>query len=135
MIEALVDRALVTPTVIADPAAEQRLKDIAYLRREAYAIFCGLLQDLGLDTESTGVICGTIADQDARPVEGALVVLDDALTLETGADGTYRFICVQPGSRSLAVYRDGFEDVRTVAKVSSQAEVVADIRLTTRPPL
>lgn len=129
MIEAYVDRALVTPTVVTDPSAEERLKDTAYLRREAYAIFCGLLEDLGLDTEATGVISGTIADVHNKPIEGALVVLDDALALQTGPGGIYRFVFVEPGDRAMAVYRPGYQLFREILKVKTGDEVRGDFQL------
>jgi N-acetylmuramoyl-L-alanine amidase len=129
MIEAYVDRALVTPTVVADPSAEERLKDTAYLRREAYAIFCGLLEDLGLDMTATGVISGTVSDAQSKPIEGALVVLDDALALQTGPEGAYRFACVEPGNRGVAVHRPGYELFRETLKVKAGGDARGDFQL------
>ncbi len=130
MIEAYVDRALVAPTVVTDPAAEQRLLDTAYLRREAYAIFCGLLEDFGLDLEATGAIAGMIADANNKPIEGALVVLDDAFPLQTGPDGSYRFVCVEPGVRTIAVHRSGYQAFQSHLKVLKQQEAKGDLQLT-----
>lgn len=129
MIEAYVDRALVTPTVITDPAAEEKLKDTAYLRREAYAIFCGLLEDFGLETEATGAISGTVTDDESKPVEGALVMLDEAFTLQTGPDGTYRFVCVEPGVRSLSVSREGHLPAHATIKVSAGKEAEGNLQV------
>jgi N-acetylmuramoyl-L-alanine amidase len=130
MIEALVDRALATPDVITVPEAEERLGQTHHLRREAYALFCGLLEDFGLDMDQTGLIAGTIADAEGQSVEGALVVLDDALALQTGPDGSYRFSCVEPGTRTMSVYRDGYQTTRTSFKVPAGREVSGHITLT-----
>lgn len=129
MIEAYVDRALVTPTVVTDPSAEERLKETAYLRREAYAIFCGLLEDLGLDVKTTGVISGVVTDVHNKPIGGALVVLDDALALQTGPDGAYRFACVESGNRTLAVHRAGYELFGETLKVKAGGEARGDFQL------
>ena len=129
MIEAYVDRALVTPTVITDSLAEKRLADMANLRREAYAIFCGLLEDFGLDVETTGIIAGTITDGQNKAIEGALVVLDDAFALQTDPEGAYRFACVERGTRSIAVHRPGYESLRTAFKVDAKRTTRADLQL------
>jgi hypothetical protein len=130
MIEAYADRALIVPAVITDPAAEKRLKDTAHLRREAYAIFCGLVENLGLAADNTGAISGTVMDANGQPVEGALVTLDGAFSLQTGTDGGYRFVCVEPGSRSVSVFRDGYQTTGTVLKVSPQQETDGNMQLT-----
>ena len=130
MIEAYVDRALVTPAVITLPEAEERLRQTHYLRREAYALFCGLLENLGLAMDGTGVISGTITDQDGKTVEGALVMLDDALALQTGPGGRYRFACVESGTRTVSVYRDGYQAARTSFKVGAGKKVAGDFTLT-----
>ncbi|KPL19355.1 MAG: hypothetical protein AMJ92_03470 [candidate division Zixibacteria bacterium SM23_81] len=129
MIEAWVDRALATPTVVTDPAAEERLKDTATLRQEAYAIFCGLLEDFGLDLETTGAIAGTITDEQGKPIEGALVVLDNAFALQTGSNGAYRFVCVEPGTRIITVHRPGYDVFQTTLKVVKQGKIKRDFRL------
>jgi N-acetylmuramoyl-L-alanine amidase len=129
MIEAFVDRALVTPTVVTDPAAEKRLKDTAHLRREAYAIFCGLLEDFGLDLKTTGVIAGTITDGKGKPVEGTLVVLDDAFALQTGPDGRYRFALVELGDRALTIHHPGYGLLRKSFKVAEGREIRGDFQL------
>jgi N-acetylmuramoyl-L-alanine amidase len=129
MIEAYVDRALVTPTVITDPTAEERLRDPAYLRREAYAIFCGLLEDFGLEMETTTSIFGVVTDDDEKPLEGAMVSLDDAFSLQTGADGTYRFVCVEPGTRTISAQRDGFEMTKAIFKVKKQEEIEGNLKM------
>jgi N-acetylmuramoyl-L-alanine amidase len=129
MIEAWVDRALATPTLVTDPMAEERLKDPATLRREAYAIFCGLLEDFGLDLDTTGAIAGTVTDEQDNPVEGALVVLDNAFALQTGPDGAYRFVCVEPGTRILTVHRSGYDIFQTTLKVVEKGKIKRDFQL------
>jgi hypothetical protein len=129
MIEAWVDRALATPTVVTDPAAEKRLKDTATLRQEAYAIFCGLLEDFGLDLETTSAITGTVTDERDKPVEGAHVVLDHAFALQTGSDGTYRFVCVEPGARIITVHRPGYDVLQTTLKTVEKGKIKRDFQL------
>ncbi len=130
MIEALVDRALVTPAVITLSENEERLQRNDHLRREAYALFCGLLEDFGLAPENAGIISGTITGQDGKTVAGALVVLDDAFALQTGPEGQYRFVFVEPGTRAVSVYRDGFQAARDAFKVGSGKEIAGDFSLT-----
>lgn len=132
MIEAWVDRALATPTVVTDPAAEERLKDTATLRQEAYAIFCGLLEDFGLDLETTGAIAGTVTDEQDKPIEGALVILDHAFALQTGPDGAYRFVCVEPGARIITIHRPGYDVFQTTLKVVEKGKIKRDFQLVMR---
>jgi N-acetylmuramoyl-L-alanine amidase len=129
MIEAYVDRALVTPAIISDAAAEERLRDPVRLRREAYAIFCGLLEDFGLEMETTGSILGVVTDESGTPLKGALVILDGAFALQTGPDGVYRFVCVEAGKRTVSIHRDGYEMGKATLKVHAQKETTGDIRL------
>jgi N-acetylmuramoyl-L-alanine amidase len=130
LIEAYVDRALAIPAVITVPQAEERLQQTFHLRREAYALFCGLLENFGLMMDHVGAISGTITDQDGATVADALVTLDGALALQTGPQGQYRFTCVEPGTRTVAVFRDGFQASRVSFKVGAGKEVAGDIALT-----
>jgi len=129
MIEALVDRALVTPAVITLPENEELLQRSDHLRRQAYALFCGLLEDFGLAMDNTGIISGTITDQDGAAVPGALVVLDDAFALQTGPQGRYRFVCVESGTRTISAYRDGHQAARSTFRVGAGKEVAGDFTL------
>ncbi len=129
MIEAYVDRTLVTPTVVTDPTAEHRLKDPVYLRREAYAIFCGLLEDFGLQVTATGTIAGTITDGKNKAIEGALVILDDAFVQQTGPDGAYRFVCVEPGTRTISVHRSGYTSTKQTLKVAQNQEASGSFQM------
>ena len=130
MIEGLVDRTLATPAVVTLPENEERLQQTDFLRREAYALFCGLLEDFGLVMDNTGTIQGTITDHDGQAVPGALVVLDDAFVLQTGPDGRYRFVCVESGTRAISIARDGYQAGRSTFKVGAGKEVAGDFVLT-----
>jgi len=130
MIEALVDRSLVTPAVITLPENEQMLQRTDHLRREAYALFCGLLEDFGLMMENTGTISGTITDPDGQAIPGALVVLDEAFALQTGPEGQYRFVFVESGTRAISVYRDGLQAARSTFRVGAGKEIAGDFVLT-----
>jgi hypothetical protein len=56
-----------------------------------------------------GTIAGRVVDADTkRPVPSATVTLDDARSVATGDDGTFRLAGVAPGAHRLVVRRIGF---------------------------
>jgi N-acetylmuramoyl-L-alanine amidase len=129
MIEGLVDRSLVTPAVIALKENEELLRQTDHLRREAYALFCGLLEDFGLAMDNTAVIEGTVTGPDGQVIPGALVTLDDAFALQTGPGGRYRFVCVEPGTRSVSVHHDGYQAARSAFKTDAGKETAGEFTL------
>jgi len=64
------------------------------------------------------------------PVAGALVVLDEAQQATTDEDGGFTFDEVEPGSHSLAVSADGFDEVVVEIQVGAGAASETEIELT-----
>ena len=85
-------------------AAEDLLRRQSFQRRQAYAVYNGILTYYGFPKEGVGQIAGQVLGEDIRrPVEGALVALDDYLFLETMSDGKFDFDLVSPGKHTLLV--------------------------------
>jgi len=82
--------------------AEDKLDSTGFQRKEAYAIFCGLLSFSGLDEDETGRI-KDIVKADGNPVAGAAVVLDETFMLQTDEDGGFEFRLVDPGPHTITV--------------------------------
>lgn len=67
-------------------------------------MYNGILTYYGFPKEGVGRIMGQVLGEDIRrPVEGAMVALDDYLFLETMSDGKFDFDLVSPGQHTLIV--------------------------------
>ncbi|MCK4596816.1 carboxypeptidase regulatory-like domain-containing protein, partial [bacterium] len=77
----------------------------------------------------TGTIAGTITDGKNKAIEGALVTLDDAFVQQTGPDGAYRFVCVEPGTRTISVHRSGYTSIKQTLKVAQNREASGSFQM------
>jgi hypothetical protein len=74
----------------------------------------------GLDvTPTTGGIRGLVVDQAIVPVQGARVTLTGGANTTSGADGTFNFTGLQPGSYVLQVGKPGYLPVQATALVEA----------------
>jgi len=85
-------------------AAEELLSGASFQRREAYAIYNGILNYYGFPKGSVARLTGqVIGEEIRRPVYGAVVALDDYLFLETMPDGKFAFELLSPGKHVVVV--------------------------------
>lgn len=98
-------------SLITNPEEEIRLSSPAYNRKEAYAIYNGILDSYGLAAKDTASLSGRMLDKNGKPVSNALVTVDDYLMLQTGEDGGFRFLYLEPGNHRVKVEYQGFADV------------------------
>jgi hypothetical protein len=91
---------------------------------------------LGLAQEQTGSLAGTLRDTQGGAVPGAVVVARSAsglsVRLVTGADGTYLFPALPPGTYELTSRRDGFAPVK-VERIDLRLGFRLTIDLTLEP--
>jgi N-acetylmuramoyl-L-alanine amidase len=76
-------------------------------RNEAYALYCGILHNLGLTEELTGHVTVMVTDNTGAGVSGAQVRVDGTLTMETRPDGGFKFSNLTPGAHRIDIYADG----------------------------
>ena len=95
-------------SLITNQEEETRLSSPAYNRKEAYSIYNGILAGYGLTSEDTASLSGKVLDENGRPVANALVTVDDYLMLQTGKDGAFRFLYLEPGQHRVKVECQGF---------------------------
>lgn len=81
--------------------------------------------------DSTGVIQGTVTDDQLAPVGDVLVTLDDVLNQTTGPDGSFRFPYVEPGEHVLSATRPDYASA--TRKVDVEAGATATINLALLP--
>jgi len=89
------------------PKAEEQLWHPRAARREAYAIYCGILENLGLNEANTGQITVSVTCCGGDAPADAMVTLDGALNLETDSPGECRFSRLVPGKHRIEVYSEG----------------------------
>jgi hypothetical protein len=80
----------------------------------AFFVAASLSAEIALAQSVSGVISGTVVDQQQRPVRGATVRMIDQLhttspTTETNEDGYFVFTQLAPGKYRLSVAKEGFE--------------------------
>ncbi|MCK5557267.1 MAG: N-acetylmuramoyl-L-alanine amidase [Candidatus Hydrogenedentes bacterium] len=85
-------------------AAEELLSGSGFQRREAYAVYNGILEHYGFPKDGVARLTGQVVGEDIRrPVNGAIVALDDYLFLETMPDGKFAFELLSPGKHAVIV--------------------------------
>ncbi len=89
------------------PDTEDRLRHPSAARREAYAIYCGILENFGLDETNTGEISLRVVDDEGNAVENATLMLDGVFMLETDSRGEFTFSRLTPGNHHIEVYSGG----------------------------
>jgi len=82
----------------------------------------------------SGDVAGTVTDPSGAVVSGATVTLkNDAngqtRTTTTGANGTYRFSLLPPGSYTITVSAPGFSKAQSMAAVNVGQATTADVKL------
>jgi N-acetylmuramoyl-L-alanine amidase len=106
---------------IANVDEELRLDSSAYLRKQAYGIFAGILRHFGaagggrLEVGITG----------ANP-SGWMVTLDDTWTLVTGPDGVAAFDAVPAGEHHIAYRRGDDIGEQTIATSAGDARIMVE---------
>jgi N-acetylmuramoyl-L-alanine amidase len=83
---------------------EQEMTHPAAARIEAYAIYCGILANLGLREEDTGRIFVKVLGSDGKAISNATAVLDGAFHMQTNARGEFAFHLVTPGDHRLEIH-------------------------------
>src|SRR5215475_8036981 len=82
----------------------------------------------------SGDLTGTVTDPSGAVVSGATVTLQSSSTgatrnSTTGANGTYRFSLLAPGSYLVTVTASGFSKAQTQTAVNIGQATVADIKM------
>jgi N-acetylmuramoyl-L-alanine amidase len=78
--------------------------------------------------DASGELTGSVAD-DLGPVEGARVALDTGVEVVTPADGSFVFVAVPAGTRTITVTADGHEPATVDLEVAVDAPLATDIQL------
>ena len=124
-----------SPAVIVrgpNPSAaenEDKQRHPSEARKVAYAIYCGILDSLGVSKESTGQISVKLLDENGNAVPGAMLTLDGAFALETDSQGAFTFSRVTPGDHSIEVYADGRRIWAGTARLASGRTVSLQVLL------
>jgi len=98
-------RCLVVPGLCSNRQFAQQLSTSVYQMKEAYAIFCGALVDLGLNSENYGSLKGKVINKKGAPLSNVLVWTDDEIKLKTDEKGQFHFLYVKPGTRKVYALR------------------------------
>jgi N-acetylmuramoyl-L-alanine amidase len=89
------------------PEIEERFRHPGTARNEAYAIYCGILENFGLTENETGEVAVRVLDKAGNGVANALLNLDESFTLQTGARGEFTLYRLTPGNHRLQVFAGG----------------------------
>jgi N-acetylmuramoyl-L-alanine amidase len=85
-------------------AVEETQRDPETARREAYALYCGILKNVGLTNEGTGRLTVRL---DGESILRALLTLDGALTIGCSGGGEFTFKSLTPGEHRIEVFANG----------------------------
>lgn len=117
-------------SLITNQEEETRLSSPVYNRKEAYSIYNGILAGYGLTNQDTASLSGKVLDKNGKPVSNVLVTVDDYLMLQTGKDGAFRFLYLEPGQHRVKVECQGFAGIeKTDVTLQAGEERQLDINL------
>lgn len=82
---------------------------------------------------TTGVIAGTITDSTGKPLTGVAITVTGAWSgnATTGADGTYSFSYVTPGTVTISAVKTGFQTVTASGTVYARTTLTFSPRMST----
>jgi N-acetylmuramoyl-L-alanine amidase len=94
-------RTLVVPGNLSEDVFRNRLKSYFYRIKEAYLIFCGILEDMGLQPNTMGSLMGRVIGRNNRPVDNVSVLVSNGQRLITQDDGGFHFLYLDPGDTNV----------------------------------
>lgn len=98
----------VCPQMFDAHNVEERIATTAGCRKEALAIFYGLLQYYGLDDTKMGKISGVVIDSITnQPIVNALICLDDTFVVQTEKDGKFILKYLSPENHTVKIECEG----------------------------
>ncbi|OYD17319.1 hypothetical protein CH333_01230 [candidate division WOR-3 bacterium JGI_Cruoil_03_44_89] len=113
-------RTLVVPGNLSDAKFRERLGSYPYRIKEAYLIFCGILEDMGLQPKMMGSLKGKIKDENNRPIGNVSVFVSNGQRLITEEDGKFHFLYLDPGDTKVLFSKDGKTTERDVTIKSGE---------------
>ena len=122
----------VCPMMFDAPGVEERLSTTAGLRKEALAIFFGLLDYYELNDREMVTIKGTVVNKETgKPLKDALVWVDGEIMTQTEDDGAFLFAFIDAGKHEIRVMHQDFETSEKDMKVSR--EKTMDLKIEMKP--
>ena len=91
------------------------------------------LEDVEFKRNDEGSLKGTVTDVEGTPIENALVVLSDSLTVETDEEGRYAYPVLIEGQYPIQVSMTGYKDYKDTVEIVAMQETVADVKLESLP--
>lgn len=120
-------RCLVVPGLCSNHEFARQLSTSAYQMKEAYAIFCATLVDLGLNSDNYGALKGKVIDEEGKPIPNALVWTANEIKLKTDEKGQFHFLYVKPGTQKVYALRKSVTEVEV--PIEKKKESFIEIRL------
>jgi hypothetical protein len=113
-------RTLVVPGNLSNNKFRDKLECYSYRIKEAYLIFCGILEDMGLQSKPMGSLMGKIVDKDNRPIDNVSILVSNGQSLITEKDGKFHFLYLDPGDTKVLFSKDGKTTERDVTIKSGE---------------
>ncbi len=115
-----------------DAAEVNNAADPAWLDREAYALYQGLLAQLGLPEKYSGALrLRTIDAKTGLPLDGVEITLDGSLSRLTDASGRCRFSFLLPRFYDAAARKKGYETFWVRLSAGENGEYILPLKAET----
>ncbi|MCP4728428.1 MAG: carboxypeptidase regulatory-like domain-containing protein, partial [bacterium] len=98
-------------------------------RNDAYGVFTSIVKYYSGNNNNWGELSGKVTDGSGNPVENAVISLSGVFFLQTGKDGSYKFICIDPGEYNVRIDAYGFEEMSEKITIEDDGKVKRDFRL------
>ncbi len=124
-------RTLVVPGNLSENKFGERLENYSYRIKEAYLIFCAILEDIGLQPEANGSLRGKIMDKSNRPIDNVSVLVSNGQRLITEEDGRFHFLYLDPGDTKILFSKGdkkAEKDIIIKSGETSTIEVILNIK-------
>lgn len=114
---------------ISNQSLEEELYTTRRNRLEAYSLFTALLAYFQGDNNDWGRFSGRIVDDSGKPVDNALISLDESLVIQSDPEGRFIFIALEPRHYSVKIKALGFENMNVTVTIGSTQKIDQDFTL------
>jgi len=120
----------VCPLMFDGPGVEERISTTAGCRKEALAIFYGLLDYFGLDDTNMACVEGVVMEKEnQQPLPDALVWIDNTLLTQTESDGKFLLKFLEQGEHTLRIVCKDYKPVSRNIRLPDKQKTSVTIEL------
>jgi len=114
---------------ITNPETEEALYTTQLNRDQAFSLFAALVNFYSEDPDDWGEFSGIVLSEESEPVRNAIISIDQFLPLQTGDNGRFKFISLEPREHTVTIDAWGFQPLTDTVFIDTSAQRHKEYRL------